>query len=208
MNSVFSSIRSIGDFFRSLKWAWQRATKGYCELDTYSVGDWLLNTLPDMCEAINKKRCGYPSVLFDEALVHYGFTLDEYNNAPKELRDKVDDYGDKKWGEILSRLTFLLREANEDTCTKINPYETEYSCISEKFREKYGEWGEKLLTDEEKAEAKKTGGHPVYLPHHMPEYKEICELHSEEERKLNAYREQCKNEALELFSKWFYSLGI
>ena len=26
--------------------------------------------------------------------------------------------------------------------------------------------------------------------------------------KLNAYREQCKNEALELFSKWFYRLGF
>ena len=26
--------------------------------------------------------------------------------------------------------------------------------------------------------------------------------------KLNAYREQCKNEVLELFSKWFYRLGF
>ncbi len=208
MNSVFSNIRTIGDFFRSLKWAWQRATKGYCELDTYSAGDWL-NTLPDMCEAINKKRCGYPSVLFDEAMEHYGLkSMDEYNNASEEIRDKVDDYGDKKWGEILSRLTFLLREANEDTCSKVNPYDEEYNSMLKEFRAKYGEWGEKLLTDEEKAEAKKTGSQPVYLPHQMPEYKEICELHSEEERKLNAYREHCKNEALELFSKWFYSLGI
>ena len=209
MYSVFSSIRTVGDFFTSLKWAWQRATKGYCELDTYSIGDCLLNTLPDMCEAINKKRCGYPSALFDEAMEHYGLkSMDEYNKASEEIRDKVDDYGDKKWGEILSRLIFLLREANEDTCKKVNPYDEEYTRISEEFREKYGEWGEKLLTDEEKAEAKKTGSHAVYLPHHMPEYKEICELHSEEERKLNAYREQCKNESLELFSKWFYSLGF
>ena len=209
MYSVFSDVRTIGDLFRSIKWAWQRATQGYCELDTYSVGDWLLNTLPDMCESINKKCCGYPSALFDEAMEHYGLkSMDEYNNAPKELRDKVDDYGDKKWGEILSRLTFLLREANEDTSTKVNPYDEAYSRISKEFCEKYGEWGEKLLTDEEKAEAKKTGSHPIYLPHHMPEYKEICKLHSEEERKLSAYREQCKNEALELFSKWFYSLGF
>ena len=209
MYSVFSNVRTIGDFFRSLKWAWQRATKGYCELDTYSIGDWLLNTLPDMCEAINKKRCGHPSALFDEAMEHYGLKfMDEYNNASEEIRDKVDDYGDKKWGEIMSRLTFLLREANEDTCKNGNPYDEEYTRISKEFCEKYGEWGEKLLTDEEKAEAKKTGSCPVYLPHHMPEYKEICELHSEEERKLNAYRERCKNEALELFSKWFYSLSL
>ena len=206
---VFSDVRTIGDFFRSIKWAWQRATKGYCELDTYSVGDWLLNTLPEMFEAINNKRCGDPSALLDEAMEHYGLkSMDEYNRAPEEIRDKVDDYGDKKWGEILSRLSFLLREANEDTCTKVNPYDEKYTRISEEFHEKYGEWGEKLLTDKEKAEAKKTEGHPVYLPHQMPEYKEICELHSEEERKLNAYREQCKNEALELFSKWFYSLGF
>lgn len=209
MYSVFLNVRTIGDLFRSLKWAWQRTTKGYCELDTYSVGDWLLNTLPDMCESIDNKRCGYPSAFFDEAMEHYGLkSMDEYNKASEEIRDKVDDYGDKKWSEILSRLTFLLREANEDTCTKVNPYETEYSRISDEFREKYGEWGEKLFTDKEKAEAKKTGSCPVYLPHHMPEYKEICELHFEEERKLSAYREQCKNEALELFSKWFYSLGF
>ena len=209
MYSVFANIRTVGDFFRSIKWAWQRATKGYCDLDTYGVGDWLLNTLPDMCEAINNQHCGYPSTLFDEAMEHYGLkSMDEYNNASEEIRDKVDDYGDKKWGEILSRLSFLLREANEDTCSKVNPYDEEYNTMLKEFRAKYGEWGEKLLTDEEKAEAKKTGSQPVYLPHQMPEYKEICELHSEEERKLNAYREQCKNEALELFSKWFYSLGI
>ena len=209
MNSVFSNVRTIGDFFRSLKWSWQRATKGYCELDTYGVSDWFLHTLSDMCEYINENRYCYPTALFDEAVEHYGLkSMDEYNSAPKEIRDKVDDYGDKKWGEILSRLTFLLREANEDTCTKINPYETEYIRISEEFRAKYGEWGEKHLTDEEKAEVKKTGSHSVYLPHQMPEYKGICELHSEEERKLSAYREQCKNEALELFSKWFYSLGF
>ena len=179
MYSVFSNVRTIGDFFRSIKWAWQRATKGYCELDTYSVSDWFLNTLPDMLEEIKKNYTGYP-----------------------------DELTKQEWNEILSRLTFLLREANKDTCTKVNPYESEYCRISDEFRKKYGEWGEKLLTNEEKAEAKKSGSSRIYLPSDMPEYKDICELHSDEERKLNAYREQCNNEALELFSKWFYTLGF
>ena len=179
MYSVFSNVRTIGDFFRSIKWAWQRATKGYCELDTYSVSDWFLNTLPDMLEEIKNNCTGYP-----------------------------DELTEDEWVRILDRMIFLLREANEDTCTKVNPYESEYSRISDEFRKKYGEWGEKLLTDEEKTEAKKTGSSRIYLPSDMPEYKAICELHSEEERKLNAYREQCNNEALELFSKWFYSLGF
>ena len=62
------------------------------------------------------------------------------------------------------------------------------------------------MTDKEKAEAKKSGSPRIYLPFDMPEYKEICEQYSTEERNLNTYREQCKNEALELFSKWFYRL--
>ena len=179
MYSVFSNVRTIGDFFRSIKWAWQRATKGYCELDTYSVSDWFLNTLPDMLEEIKKNYTGYP-----------------------------DELTEQEWNEILSRLTFLLREANKDTCTKVNPYDEEYIRISKEFRAKYGEWGKKLLTNEEKAEAKKNGSSRIYFPSDMPEYKDICELHSEEERKLNAYRDQCNNEALELFSKWFYRLGF
>ena len=209
MYSVFSNVRTIGDFFRSLKWAWQRATKGYCDLDTYGVGDWFLNTLPDMLESIKNNRVGFPSVLLEEGIAHYGLkSMDEYNAASEELRDNIDDYGNEKWSEILSRLIFLLRDANEDTCTKVNPYDEEYTRISKEFRAKYGEWGEKLLTDEQKAEAEKTGSHPVYLPYHMPEYKEISDLYFNEEHKIREYQVQCKDKAIEMFSKWFYSLWI
>ena len=209
MYSVFANIRTVGDFFRSIKWAWQRATKGYCELDTYGVGDWFLNTLPDMLESIKNNRVGFPSVLLEEGMEHYGLkSMDEYNAASEELRDKIDDYGNEKWGEILSEMIFLLQEANEDTCSKANPYEEEYHRVSEEFRKKYGEWGEKLLTEEEKVKAKKSGSHPIYLPSHLPEYKEISNLYFNKERKISEYQAQCKDKALEMFSKWFYSLWI
>ena len=209
MYSVFANIRTVGDFFRSIKWAWQRATKGYCVLDTYGVNDWFLNTLPDMLESIKNNRVGFPSALQEEGMEHYGLkSMDEYNAASEELRDKIDDYGNEKWGEILSEMIFLLREANEDTCSKINPYEKEYHRVSEEFREKYGEWGEKLLADEEKAKAKKSGSQPIYLPSHLPEYKEISESYFNEERKISEYQAQCKDKAIEMFSKWFYSLWI
>ena len=181
MYSVFSNVRTIGDLFRSLKWSWQRATKGYCELDTYSVGDWFLNTLPDMLEEIKSKGSiyGYPAELTEE-----------------------------EWNENLSNLIFLLREANKETCTKVNPYEAEYNHISNEFRKKYGEFGEKLMSDEDKKYEKEIGYSPMYLPSHLPEYKEISELYFNEAQKIRAYQEQCKNEALELFSKYFYSLGF
>ena len=122
MYSVFSNVKTIRGFFRSLKWAWQRAIKGYCELDTYSVSDWFLNTLPDMLGEIKKNYTGYP-----------------------------DELTEDEWVRILDRMIFLLREANEDTCTKVDS----------------------------------------------------CDGYAEEEHNLNV----CKDEALELFSKWFYSLG-
>ena len=209
MYSVFANIRTVGDFFRSIKWAWQRAAKGYCDLDTYGVGDWFLNTLPDMLESIKNNRIGFPSVLLEEGMEHYGLkSMDEYNAASEELRDKIDDYGNEKWGEILSEMIFLLREANEDTCSMVNPHEEEYHRVSEEFRKTYGKWGEKLLTKEEKSKAKKSGSHPIYLPSHLPEYKEIIELYLEEEHKISEYQVQCKDKAIEMFSKWVYSLWI
>ena len=46
----------------------------------------------------------------------------------------------------------------------------------------------------------------LHFPSEIPEYKDIEEKYYEEEKALSQYREDCKNEALELFSKWFYSL--
>lgn len=40
----------------------------------------------------------------------------------------------------------------------------------------------------------------------LPEYKELCKRYDEEEKKLEQYREECKNKAFDLFSKWFYDL--
>ena len=51
-------------------------------------------------------------------------------------------------------------------------------------------------------------GRVLHFPGEMPEYKDIEEKYYEEEKLLRKYREDCKNEALELFSKWFYSLKI
>ena len=115
---------------------------------------------------------------------------------------------EEEWNENLSDLTFLLREANKDTCTRVNPYEKEYNRISHEFRKKYGEFGEKLRSDEDKMCEKEIGYSPMYLPSHLPEYKEISELYFNEAQKIRAYQEQGKNEALELFSKCFYSLGF
>lgn len=69
----------------------------------------------------------------------------------------------KRWKGILSEMIFLFREAHEDTCTKKNPFEEEYSRATKEFTEKYGFFGEKLKTEEEREEEKKTGRSRWYM---------------------------------------------
>lgn len=133
----------------------------------------------------------------------------------RELKDAVygtavsedaDDAGMKQWDEILSEMIFLLKEANEDTCTRENKYQKEYDKAQEEFDNKYGMFGEKLRTEAEKAEEKKKGTHRIYMLGDVPEYKEISESYFNELRALSDYRDECKSKALELFSKWFWDL--
>ncbi len=49
-------------------------------------------------------------------------------------------------------------------------------------------------------------GRVLHFSGEIPEYKDIEEKYYAEEEILRQYREGCKNEALELFSKWFDSL--
>ena len=40
----------------------------------------------------------------------------------------------------------------------------------------------------------------------IPEYKEVWERYSAKEDRIFAYRNQCKDEFLDLFKKWFWAL--
>ncbi len=67
--------------------------------------------------------------------------------------------------------------------------------------------GEKLQTEDELEENRKRGGgSTVHFMNELPEYEEIYEKYYGEERKLEAYRAECKDEALDLLKEYFYSL--
>ena len=65
----------------------------------------------------------------------------------------------------------------------------------------------KLQTEAELEENKKRGGGgTLHYMDELTEYKEIYDLHSAEERKLEEYREQCKNGAMDMLKEYFFSL--
>jgi hypothetical protein len=201
---ILHPIERIKYFFISLKWAYQRVKRGYCERDLSEVKDWFFEIMPEMLNEIKKEKSRIPMECYQEAIVAMGLDPVEYWDA---YNIEVEELAVKKWDEILSQLAFLLGEATYDTCTKKNPFEDEFHRIRKEFKAKYGEFGEKLMTKEEKKRAKK-GLQKWYFPSDIPEYKEVYESYFDEEEKLAEYRQKCAKEGLELFVKWFYRLTV
>lgn len=186
---VIGVLRCIGKDF---KYSYQRVHKGYCDHDLFSIFDWFLAVLPVMLQEYKDSRMGSPSVLGENYTDEHGIMQ--------------NDTCHKEWDEILERMIFLFREADEGSCQKKNPMEEEYNKIIEEFDQKYGLFGEKLQTEKEQAESTKTGNSTMHFPSELPEYKDDIKRYFDAEEKLRQYREQCKDEAFALFSKWFYHL--
>lgn len=125
---------------QQMKYARQRAERGFSDEDLWNIDDWFLTLIPEMLEKYKKKRHGSPSCLGKEYTNDEGFL--------------VNDTCHEEWDKILDEMIHLFRECREKTCSRKNPYEDEYSKASEEFTEKYGLLGKKLRTEEEKREIK------------------------------------------------------
>jgi len=185
---IWGVLRQFG---RDMRRCHERIWKGYCDFDLYSITDWFLGIMPAMVEDFRDNLHGYPDALDS---VSQKLILDD--------SEKEDD-GMKAWQAVLSRMAFLLREADERTCSRKNPYEDEYMKAHREFSEKYGSFGEKLLTEEEKKQSQDGLGIRWYILSDVEEYKPISDQYFAEERKIDEYRHECKEEALGLFTKWF-----
>ena len=192
----YNPIKHIERWGRSIKRCYQRIKYGYCDSDVWSIDWWFLSVVPNMIEDLSRTTHGYPCApgSVSNAIIGTG--------APEE----VDKAGMQDWQSILKEMVILFREAHEETCTRKNKYEEEYDRARREFETKYGEFGEKLRTEEEIAEERAKGIHRWYMPSDVPEYKEISELYYEESQAIDKYRDECKNKGLELFSKWFWNL--
>ena len=189
----FKLVAQAKHFKRCVRWSWQRITRGYADCDTWNMFHYIQNLLPEMLQYLRDNRNGSP-----------GYLGQNYTNEEGIL---VNDTCHEEWDKILDEMIFLWHESDEDTCTKKNPYEEEHSKALHEFECKYGFLGEKLQTEEELEENKKRGGGgTVHFMGELPEYKEIDEKYSEEERKIGQYRVECKDKAFDMLKEHFYAL--
>lgn len=186
--AVFHDHDAIRQFFRDLKASHQRIVRGYADKDIWNMFDWFLNVIPTMLEQLRDERHGSP-----------GYLGENYTNNKGIL---VNDTCHEEWTAILNEMIFLFREANEETCTRKNPYADDWEKAHQEFSEKYGMFGEKLLTEADKTEH----GTRMYTPRDVPEYQDIMNKWLAAEKDLELYRVECKDKAFKLFAEHFFAL--
>ena len=179
-------------FFKCIKWSKQRAKRGFADSDVWSMCTYLEELMPAMLQHLKDNRMGSPGCLGENYTDENGILQNETCH--------------EEWDKILDRMVFLWKELDEKTCSEKNKYEKEYSKASDEFHKQYGFLGAGLETEEEKEEAKKTGSRRVHFMNELPEYEEISRLYMEEEKRLEQYRENCKNEVFDLMKKYFFAL--
>lgn len=172
-------VGPIQNVKNNFTWAYQRTTKGYCQRDIWSIYTHLEKLIPSMLEELKDTKVGYPSMP--------GMT-------------------EEKWDNILEQMIFLFKEANDETCTKVNPYEEEHTKALEEFEKRYGLLGEKLRTEDEKKDDEKYGMVHAHFMSELSEYAEIDKKWTEAEDDLTKYQSQCKDEALDMLKKYWYDL--
>lgn len=177
----------------------QRAKRGFCDRDVWSIDYWFCNTISPMLKQLAKEHHGYQILDENGEIVH-----------KENITHEEAEVYNQRWTDTILHMAFLADEMNEETCSMKNPFEKECTRINRAFTKKYGVNGEKLQTEEEKAAAEKTGSHRWYGPEddpiHGDEYKKVSDQYFDYERKISDYMEECKNEFFRLFNKYFWDL--
>lgn len=91
----------VAHLFRNIKYAWQRATKGYCLTDAWNMDDYLLHLIPNLLrELINDPAGAYPG------------------SPPFDSREK--------WTSWLWEMVERFEKLQVDWSEKYNEWDSEY----------------------------------------------------------------------------------
>ena len=180
----------------------QRRERGYSDEDCWNISSWFMDLMPKMIQQMRDNLHGCPSSVPSNGLV---------NTQAVKLKDDEEDEDEpdmKEWKGILDRMIFLLNEMDEEKCSYKNPYEEEKEKAAAEFESKYGLFGRHF---EEKNGIKRdnTNGIRCYFYSDDPDHPEWKELHAkwmQGEMAVAGYRDRCREEFFNLFSKWFWDM--
>ena len=132
--SIRTPIRNIGTFFRHIKWARQRARRGFSDMDVWDVDVYLNDVIPGMLEKLLRDidvLGGIPGSMvgayYEEHKDEIGCDWEEFlcestANA-KAWNERMHTECSEKWKSVIKEMIFLFREQNYDTCSMKNTFE-------------------------------------------------------------------------------------
>lgn len=94
-------FHNIRQFFRNIKYAWQRATKGYCKADVWDLSNYWQSLMIDSLKDFEVSTNGYPANMSDEQW-HRILHLVLYNLQEGEFESHTNIYADV-FAEMLDR---------------------------------------------------------------------------------------------------------
>ena len=124
---------NIANFFRNIKRAYHRVTKGYCSVDLFSMDYWLLTLIPEALKEYNKVNDGFPDSEFnsmEEWQAEVNKIIECFEEAEKHWKfsDAENKY-DEEFSKLLVKKfssAFLSREkGNEVKFQPLTPEEEE-----------------------------------------------------------------------------------
>ena len=182
---------------QNIVFSYQRVRYGFCMNDVWNMNDWFLQIMPYMLHVLREESHGFPSQVINE--------IPERDSIAPDQRGEICA---TKWDEILADMEHCFLEANSDTCSRKNPYKDRMRAADREFDRKYGFWGEKLMTKEEKKRLRKDkSSFPVHTMYEVPRYRKIIAKYNAAEKELNDYSLECCKKGLDQFVKWFYCLN-
>lgn len=182
----------------------QRYKKGFSDNDCWGMNYWLTSTFPEMILRLRDMKHGAPDLPFEE--------FDKLPNEWKEVElqkykiiqekngyEYESDSIFTKWYILLTRMAYCLKEADEDK-EIYNPYEKDYNIAV------WGEdfYKEKSFTDFWDKHSEKVDGGYIIKNNKPPQ--ELKDKYFKELEKQWEYKQQMKDEALDLLKHYFYNL--
>lgn len=197
-------IHKFNEYKFNKRMARQRYKRGFSDDDCWGMNYWLVSTFPDMILHLRDMKHGAPELPFEEfdalPLEWKDQELQKY-----KYRQEQDGYEYEpdsiftKWYILLTRMAYCLKEADADK-EMYNPYKKEYDLAV---------WGpdfgkEKSFTDFWNKHCEKVdGGYIIKNNEPDPELRDKFFKCEEDNCR---YKEQMKDEAMDLLKKYFYNL--
>jgi hypothetical protein len=152
---------NIKYFFRTIKWGWQRATRGYSDYDTWDLDVYYSNMMIASLSQFRAETRGYPGYM-----------------------DNIEE-----WYEILDKIIFLLKQANED-----EPLEE---------KNELAEWHKEHLETRPLTLTKVEKDARVYVSNNDEETEAKIKQYYKREEELYEIRTQKRKEAFDLLAEYF-----